>query len=265
MGEAGAHDEAADIADGLRWEHASTAKNPHKNYIDGISATRALNVLKCSKCVLEKCLVRDMLQNASHKQPYPTAPTPLNRERPTHHEASLLSMLTSQEIDQFPQNDTPLKDVIDSLEGVHLRSNIPTTTGLPTTFIRNAHNDMPPVELIDATNVVDSGNIPPANTESSRVLLNKIALLATKPNGDNQPQIHHPSSIMTKVIRVQAGNARIDEVRMAGKSRLFFMIRLPEEERRYDRIILLGSHGDSAQYQHAFFRRVFPDTRRSTS
>ena len=249
MTEPSASAEAAAIADTLRWEHASSASDSARSYESGASARLAIIRQACSSCALADCLVRDNLQAAADRrlphQGIETSPP--------------YSFALDTNVIRTERDATPAKQLAE-LRGMQV---LDEQAELPTFVLHRASGKPLSIEVIDATSVIANGNIGPANPAELAILQRKLATSATERNDSGQPQAFSPDGQMIRRIYTQPNSgAQLYEVRMNGKSRLYFMPCPPNTTRPHNRIILIGSHGDSSQHQRRFIAAVIKNSAR---
>ena len=109
--------------------------------------------------------------------------------------------------------------------------------------------------IIDASPIVNSGNIQPAAPEDMKVLLNKLVSFAVAPNNRSEFQLYQTNnSAIRRINSDSTGQTTIREVRMRGKNRLYFTI--SSNDNGIPVIVIIGCHGDKESYQTEFLKAI---------
>lgn len=249
MSDPSANAEAGTIAESLRREYAQAAHDPTRSYESGASARLAIIRKDCGRCALQGCLVKATLQAAA--------------DRRLFQQDSEVSPLSSFALDKgvirAEREATPVKELVE-LRGMQL---LDGEAKLPTCILHRTSDNPLVIEVIDATSVIANGNVSPARPDQLAVLQRKLSSSATEYDNSGQPQAFNPNRQMIKQLYTQPeGGAKLYEVRVGGKSRLYFMACPPNSERSHNRIILIGSHGDSSQDQRKFIAAAIKESLR---
>ena len=250
---------AADVTEVIRWKHAHTTGSPYGSYESGLSARQAQTVLRCGNCVLQSCIIKDMLSAAASGKPYQTH-TPEGQ----HSAEQLLSLLamSGRETELSARSSTPVEEIADELQGMNTMD---VAAELPTVTLNGTQKNTPAVEVIDASSIINSGNIRPAPPEQLTLLFQKLTALLTERDDTNQLQLYNLNTSMVSSLYAQPkGGAVLYEVRRGGKSRLYVMGCPPTSNRQHDRAIIIGSHGDNPQDQDNFISTIIRDKEKPT-
>ena len=154
----------------------------------------------------------------------------------------LLGAVSScREVPSLSKDDAP--------ELAHIAS-IPDGAALPTYAVTTRSGNQ--FVVVDA-----SERFGTATNEQMRILCTKFVTRLNATASDGQSQIKHADNIMQKPIL--RGDTTIFEIRMDGKSRLYFMV--SSQDQGPDRITLLGYHGSEEHTQKQAILRMVGDTR----
>jgi predicted patatin/cPLA2 family phospholipase len=157
--------------------------------------------------------------------------------------------------------DTLVGPATNEFEGVYHKADLPEIAGLRSV---NAQTELTAnnitTESGDVFTVIDASKAIPANNEALTldgygVITAKMLDRMAARNGSGKPQILTADNTMQKVIE-SYGSAKMFELRMGGKTRLYFIVQERPSEVVDARIIILGAHGDNEQAQHRFLRTV---------
>ena len=140
------------------------------------------------------------------------------------------------------------------MEGIKLRSNAKDETELESFSVWSDQYQKGAI-IIDASPMVNSGNIRPAEPDDMRVLLDKLVLFAVAPDNNSDSQLYQTNnSAMRRINSDSTGQTTIREVRMRGKNRLYFTI--SSNYNGIPVIVIVGCHGDKESYQTEFLKAI---------
>lgn len=166
----------------------------------------------------------------------------------------LLSLLVKDGIIVQPQDTVQLVSVQPSMEGIKLRSNAKDETELESFSVLSDQYQKGAI-IIDASLMVNSGNIRPAEPDDMRVLLDKLVLFAVAPDNNSDSQLYQTNnSAIRRINSDSTGQTTIREVRMRGKNRLYFTI--SSNDKGTPVIVIIGCHGDKESYQTEFLKAI---------
>ena len=111
------------------------------------------------------------------------------------------------------------------MEGIKLGSNAEDETELESFSVWSDQYQKGAI-IIDASPMVNSGNIRPAEPDDMRVLLDKLVLFAIAPDNNNDSQLYQTNnSAIRRINSDSTSQTTIREVRMRGKTA--YILRFP--------------------------------------
>ena len=243
---------AAQTAQHIIQETAQELANPDLGLELGGAALRALTTL-CKRCELSDiCLTQEVIASTyeqQRNQHNKSSALPNTKEIP-----HLLSLLAKNGIIIQPQDTVQLISVQSSMEGVKLRSDAEDKTELESFSVWSDQYQKGAI-IIDASPMVNSGDIQPAEPDNMRVLLDKLASFAVAPDNNSDSQLYQTNnSAIRRINSASTSQTTIREVRMRGKNRLYFTI--SRNDNGVPTIVIIGCHGDKESYQTEFLRAI---------
>lgn len=231
-------------------ETAQKLANPDLGIKLGGAALRALTTL-CRRCELSGiCLTREAIASTYEKQR--NQDSKFSNLLDTKEMPHPLSLLVKNDVIIQPQDPVQLVSIRSNMKGIQLWSNARDDIELVSFSVCSDRYTTGAV-IIDASPIVNSGNIQPAAPEDMKVLLDKLVSFAVAPNNRSEPQLYQTNNSAIRLMRSgSTGQTTIREVRMRGKNRLYFTI--SRNNNGIPTIIIIGCHGSKESYQIEFFR-----------
>lgn len=243
---------AAQAAQHIIQETAQEPANPDLGLELGGAALQALTTL-CKRCELSDiCLTQGVIASTYEQQrnQHNESSTLPNTKEISH----LLSLLAKNDVIIQPQDPVQLVSIRSNMKGIQLRSNALDDIELVSFSVCSDRYTTGAV-IIDASPIVNSGNIQPAAPEDMKVLLNKLVSFAVAPNNRSEFQLYQTNnSAIRRINSGSTGQTTIREVRMRGKNHLYFTI--SRNNNGIPTIIIIGCHGSKESYQTEFLKAI---------
>ena len=286
MQDPGSVGDVGSLTTNLRWNYAGASPRPNEAYLSGESAGAAIQALGCNSCTFAGvCLVKESLtaetpdeKKMDIAEQLLSAPGWLKVVRAGHQFNGVrIGELDGKKIVEAIDSgklsrDEILGGVISSEIGITQAADLPELTGfaydsqvadtaLKRYLIEPINGQAPPVEVIDASGLIDHRRVQPASPKNLAILYRKFLSNIVQADSSGRSHILEPDMTMQKQIHSQhEGQGKLFEIRMSGKSRLYFTVTAPDDTKPC-RVVIIGSHGDTEADQKDFIDASLSRTR----